>query len=199
MPDWLKWVIGGIVIIGLGIAVLATGGAAAGVAGFILAGAFKGALIGAVSGALISGTIGGISTAIAGEGFWSGFAGGAADGFMFGAITGAISGAVTNGIRVAQAAKMWDKGTFKSSWRSMSNHYHRKVVKAGLSKGNNVIKYTNDAVGFMNRNWRVLSMHRGGAGLQHVWTLDPYYFGQGMNGLFTSVGKIISFSYYYIS
>ncbi len=39
MPKWLKWVIGGAVIVGLGIATIATGGAAAGVAGFIVSGA----------------------------------------------------------------------------------------------------------------------------------------------------------------
>ena len=53
MPEWLKWILGGVVIIGLGIATIATGGAAAGVAGFIVAGAFKGAVLGAVSGALV--------------------------------------------------------------------------------------------------------------------------------------------------
>ena len=72
MPNWLKWLIGGLVIIGLGIATVATGGAAAGVAGFIVAGALKGAIIGAISGALISGTIGGITSVISGNGFWSG-------------------------------------------------------------------------------------------------------------------------------
>ena len=50
MPDWAKWLIGGLVIAGLAIATIATGGAAGGVAGFILAGALKGAVIGAVSG-----------------------------------------------------------------------------------------------------------------------------------------------------
>ena len=84
MPNWLKWVIGGAVIVGLGIATLATGGAAAGVAGFIVTGAFKGAVIGAISGALVSGTIGGISSVVSGESFWQGFADGAANGFVMG-------------------------------------------------------------------------------------------------------------------
>lgn len=42
--NW-QWVAGAVIIVGLGIAVIATGGAAAGVAGFIVAGAFKGAVI----------------------------------------------------------------------------------------------------------------------------------------------------------
>ena len=70
MPEWAKWLIGGLVIAGLAIATIATGGAAGGVAGFILAGALKGAVVGAVSGAVVSGAIGGISSAIAGDGFW---------------------------------------------------------------------------------------------------------------------------------
>ena len=152
MPNWLKWVIGGVVILGLGIATIATGGAAAGVAGFIVAGAFKGAVIGAVSGALISGTIGGITSVIAGNSFWSGFADGAADGFMSGAVIGGITGAISSSIQVANAAKYWDKGTFKSGFQSMKYHYKTHVVNQGFSKGNNIVKYTNCAVNFMNKN-----------------------------------------------
>ena len=100
MPNWLKWVIGGVVIVGLGIATAFTGGAA----GVILGAAFYGALTGAVSGALVSGVIGGISSAISGDGFWSGFADGAADGFMSGAIIGGVTGAVTAGINIATGA-----------------------------------------------------------------------------------------------
>lgn len=44
-----NWSIGVVVIAGLAIATIATGGAAEGVAGFILAGALKGAVVGAVS------------------------------------------------------------------------------------------------------------------------------------------------------
>ena len=129
MPNWLKWVIGGVVILGLGIATIATGGAAAGVAGFIVAGAFKGAVIGAISGALVSGTIGGITSTVAGNGFWSGFADGAADGFMSGAIVGGITGAISSSVQVANAAKSWDAGTYRSAFRSMQDHYQRKIVQ----------------------------------------------------------------------
>ena len=47
MPNWLKWIIGGVVIVGLGIAAALTGVAA----GVILGAAFYGAVTGAVSGA----------------------------------------------------------------------------------------------------------------------------------------------------
>ena len=100
IPNWLKWVIGGVVIVGLGIAAALTGAAA----GVILGAAFYGAVTGAVSGALVSGVIGGISSAVSGDGFWSGFADGAADGFMFGAIIGGATSALTAGINIATGA-----------------------------------------------------------------------------------------------
>lgn len=196
MPEWAKWLIGGLVIAGLAIATIATGGAAGGVAGFILAGALKGAIIGAVSGAVVSGTIGGISSAIAGNGFWSGFAAGAADGFMSGAIVGGITGAISSTIQVANASQMWQPGTSprtSTPFRTMKHHYQKHVIEEGFSKGNNIVKYTKDAVSFMNRNAGALKF-RGprNAGLQAYWT----FVGKGgMNGQFTSAGKILTFWY----
>ena len=196
--NWLKnnwqWVAGAAIVVGLGIAVIATGGAAAGVAGLILAGAFKGAIIGAVTGAVIGGVIGGLTN---GPGWsWDGALGGAKNGFFSGALTGAITGAVSNAIKVGQAASMWDKGTYKSGFASMRNHYQRKIVQQGLSRGTNIVKYTNQAVTFANNNASAFSMLRGAEGLQHVWTLGRG-FGSGMNGLYTALGKIISFSYWF--
>ena len=100
MPNWLKWLIGGVVIVGLGIATVFTGGAA----GVILGAAFYGAVTGSVCGAIVGGAIGGVASAISGEGFWSGFANGAADGFMSGAIMGGMTGALTAGINIATGA-----------------------------------------------------------------------------------------------
>ena len=100
IPNWLKWLLGGLVIIGLGIATVFTGGAA----GVVLGAAFYGAVAGAVGGALINGLIGGISSAVSGNGFWGGFANGSADGFMFGAIIGGVTGALTSGINIAVGA-----------------------------------------------------------------------------------------------
>ena len=187
-----KIVAGAVIIVALAIATVATGGAAGGVAGFILSGALKGAVIGAVSGGLISGTIGGISS-----GSWEGFYSGFADGFMTGAFIGGVTGAASNAFKVAKAASMWDKGTFPSKWASMADHYQRHVVSRGFQVGNNVIKYTDDAVGFMSRNGNAFSMLRGGEGLQHVWTLSRN-FGSGANGLYTSLGKIITYNYWFI-
>ena len=100
IPNWLKWLIGGVVIIGVGIAAAFTGGAA----GVILGAAFYGATTGAVSGAAINGIISGVSSAMSGNGFWSGFADGAADGFLSGAIIGGVTGALTSGINIATGA-----------------------------------------------------------------------------------------------
>lgn len=69
---------GGVVIAGLGITTVFTGG--------------------------VGGVIGGAASAISGEGFWSGFANGAADGFMSGAIMGGMTGALTAGINIATGA-----------------------------------------------------------------------------------------------
>ena len=153
MPNWLKWVIGGVVIVGLGIATIATGGAAAGVAGFIVAGAFKGAVIGAISGALVSGTIGGITSTVAGNGFWSGFADGAADGFMSGAIVGGITGAISSSVQVANAAKSWATTGGKSGFKQMTQHYTRHVINEGQkSVAKNIVNYTKQAKMFFANN-----------------------------------------------
>ena len=153
MPDWLKWLIGGIVIVGLRIATIATGGADAGLAGFVVAGAFKGAVIGAVSGALVSGTIGGITSAIAGNGFWSGFAVGAADGFMSGAIVGGITGAISSSVQVANPAKSWASAGGKSGFKQMVQHYAKHVINEGQkSVAKNIVNYTKQAKLFFSQN-----------------------------------------------
>ena len=153
MPNWAKWLIGGVVIVGLGIATIATGGAAAGVAGFIVAGAFKGAVIGAISGALVSGTIGGITSTVAGNGFWSGFADGAADGFMSGAIVGGITGAISSSVQVANAAKSWVTTGGKSGFKQMTQHYTKHVINEGQkSVAKNIVNYTKQAKMFFANN-----------------------------------------------
>lgn len=91
---WVKFGIGILVIVGLAIATIVTGGATGGLAGAVCVGALKGAVIGAVSGATVSGTLVGIASVCNNQGFWAGFVNGAADGFMFGAITGAITGGI---------------------------------------------------------------------------------------------------------
>jgi len=189
IPDWLKWLIGGIIIVGLAIATIATGGAAGGVAGFILAGALKGAIIGAVSGAIVGGIIGGVTSVLSGNSFWSGFASGAASGFMSGAITGAITGAISSSIQIANAASYWDKGTFSSSFKSMKYHYNEHVIKQGFKQGNNIIKYTQKAVEFMNKNAQLLKFNYSTKYEMIRWI----YTDSSATGYFSSIGKIITF------
>ena len=97
---WWHWLIGAIIIIGLGVATALTGGAA----GVILGSAFYGAITGAVSSAVIGGVIGGISSVVSGDGFFSGFIEGASTGFMSGALIGGAIGALTAGINIATGA-----------------------------------------------------------------------------------------------
>ena len=91
---WWEWLIGALVIVGLGIATALTGGTA----GVLLGAAFYGAITGAVSGALISGVIGGIT------GGWQGFWDGLSSGFMSGAIFGGITGLLSAGMNIATGA-----------------------------------------------------------------------------------------------
>ena len=97
---WWHWLVGALVIVGLGIATAVTGGAA----GVIVGAAFYGAVTSAISGALIGGVVGGIDSAINGNGFWKGFFDGAASGFMSGAIIGGAMGALTAGVNIATGA-----------------------------------------------------------------------------------------------
>ena len=129
-------------------------------------------------------------------GSWSGAGtsalNGMGDGALSGAITGAITGAVSSAVKVSQAAKAWDKGTFDSGYQSMKYHYNEHVTKVGLTKGNNVLKYTQDAVGFANRNSSVLKYTYNYKYGNASWNFT-YSTGQG--GMFTSTGKILTFWY----
>lgn len=153
MPQWAKWLVGGLVIVGLVIATVATGGAAGGVAGFILAEALKGAVLGAVSGALSNGIIEGIESAKTEEGFWSGFFDGAADGFMSGAIIGGITGAVNAGAQVYNASKLWTPTGNKSAYRQMVEHYSKHVIEEGQKvAAKNIVSYSEQATQFFIEN-----------------------------------------------
>ena len=74
MPNWAKWLIGGIAFTCAVVLTALTGGA--------LASLFIGMGVSIVAGGLISGTI----SCLHGDDFWSGFADGAADGAFWGGI-----------------------------------------------------------------------------------------------------------------
>jgi len=92
-------------------------------------------------------------------------------------------------LRLMNAARYWNAGTFKTPMRSMLAHH----AKHGSSRS--VFQYTKDARVFATRNGHNFSFLRGGIGRQPVWALGRG-FGHGMNGLFTTQGKIISFWYW---
>ena len=100
MPKWLKWLIGGLIIItAVALTVITAGGfagASAAIAGALgigstvsgAAGFFAGVAVGAFVAGGIGMLSGGFSSLINGGSFWDG----AADGFMWGTIGGALSG-----------------------------------------------------------------------------------------------------------
>ena len=94
LPNWVKVAIGGIVITGVAVATVATGGAVAAICGAAL----SGALVGGVSGAALGAISGGITDG------WQGAIDGACSGFMQGSFIGGITGAASAGFNIATGA-----------------------------------------------------------------------------------------------
>ena len=195
-PSWAtKVAIGAAVIATAAIVTVATGGAGAGVAGFIAAGALKGAAIGGAVGAATGAAGGAISHRVS-SGSWKGAGNaaleGGASGFMSGAITGAITGGISRSVQVAKAAKAWSPGTGKSRFSSMKYHYNKHAVKEGFFKNNNIVKYTKDALKFSRNNKSVMKYT-----YNHKYGNASWYFNyiKGSGGYYTSSGKILSFWY----
>lgn len=197
-PSWAKKVVVAVAVVAVVAAVAAVTVATAGAgtaAAVIAVGAAKGAAIGMISGAAIGAATGALRHR-ASKGSWRG-AGTAAlngmgDGALSGAVTGAITGAAGSAVKVSQAAKAWNSGTFKSGYQSMKYHYNKHVVSEGLTKGNNVLKYTQDAVGFANRNSSILKYTYNYNYGNASWNLT---YSTGPGGMFTSAGKILTFWY----
>ena len=197
-PSWAKKVVAAVAVVAVVAAVAAITVATAGagtVVAVIAVGAAKGAAIGMASGAAIGAASGAVKHRLS-AGSWSG-AGKAAlngmgDGALSGAVTGAITGAAGSAVKVSQAAKAWDGGTFKSGYQSMKYHYNKHVVSEGLTKGNSVLEYTRDAVSFANRNSSVLKYTYNYNYGNASWNLT---YSTGRGGMFTSTGKILTFWY----
>ena len=133
MPEWLKWVIGGALIVGAVVLTIATaglGGAiAAGLGGSFAAsvagGAIVGGIIGAASGALIN-----AGTQIINNGFsdfsWSSVGLGALSGMIAGAIAGGLFGGIQHALtpsKIAQAVSKLNQaeGQLSSSLKLFAN------------------------------------------------------------------------------
>ncbi len=74
----------------------------------------------------------------------------------------------------------------------MKYRYNKHVVSEGLTKGNNVLEYTRDAVSFANRNSSVLKYTYNYKYRNASWN---FTYLTGLGGMFTSTGKIITFWY----
>ncbi len=197
-PIWAKKVVAAVAIVAVVAAVAAVTVATAGAgtaAAVIAVGAAKGAAIGMASGAAIGAATGAMRHRVS-TGSWSGAdtaaLNGMGDGALSGAVSGAMTGAAGSAVKVAQAAKAWDSGTFKSGYQSMKYHYNKHVINAGLTKGNNVLRYTRDAVSFANRNSSLLKYTYNYNYGNASWNLT---YSTGRGGMFTRTGKILTFWY----
>ena len=196
--SWLSSLLTAVAVVAVVAVVAAVTVATAGAgtaAAVIAVGAAKGAAIGMVSGAAIGAGTSAVRHRI-NTGSWDGASeaalNGMGDGALSGAISGAITGAVSSAVDVVQAARAWDSGTFNSGYESMNYHYSKHVLQEGYSQGNNVIKYTSDALSFASRNSSALKYTYNYAFGNASWN-SFYTAGQG--GMFTSAGKILTFWY----
>ena len=196
-PKWATKLVAAVAVVAVVAAVAAITVATAGagtVAAVIAIGAAKGAAIGMIAGAAIGAGTGAIKRRVQ-TGSWKGSGkaalNGMGDGALSGAITGAITGAASSAVKVSQAARTFDRGTFNSSYQSMIHHYNKHVMQEGLNKSTNILKYADDAVSFSNRNSSLLKYTYNYKYGNFSWNYA--YTGQG--GMFTSAGKTITFWY----
>ena len=197
-PSWAKKIVAAVAVVAVvaAVAAITVATAGAGTAAAVIAvGAAKGAAIGMASGAAMGAATGALSHRVS-TGSWNG-AGTAAlngmgNGALSGAVTGAITGAAGSAIKVSQAAKAWDRGTLKSGYQSMKYHYKKHVIDEGLTNGNNVLKFTQDAIDFAKRNASTLKYTYNYKYSNASWNLT---FSNGQGDMFTSLGKILTFWY----
>lgn len=136
MPDWLKWLLGGLAFIGAIVLTVVSGGS--------LAPVFIGMGVSIVGSGLIQGAI----TASSGGSFWSGFASGAADGAMWGGIF-AFAGAAINTIKYFATTTKLYRAVSTAEYQSIKNT-GKFSLKIGAFEGkqfgfklNEVRKYAN--------------------------------------------------------
>ncbi len=183
VPKWIKLGIGIIVIVGLVIATIATGGAAGGLAGAVCEGALQGAMVGSISGAAVSGTIEGIISVSHHQSFWDGFSAGAVDGFMFGAITGAIAGGVS-----AYA----NYGNFASTEKLLS-HFEDHGRELGYASKH---EYARDAKYVIRHGQKVTHIYKGKKSIGYIKFYGnkghANYAFVGMNGKYAATFEVRS-------
>lgn len=82
--------------------------------------------------------------------------------------------------------------SLNSGYKSMNYHYNKHVLQEAYSRGNNVVKYTNDALSFAKRSASTLRYTYNYSYGNATWN-SIYTNGQG--GMFTSNGRIVTFWY----
>ncbi len=199
--EWPKWakkvaVAVGIVAVTAAVAVVTVSTFGSGTVPAVIAvSAAKGAAIGAVTGAAIGAGQSVISNRVS-TGSWKGTKDAALNGMGDGALTGSITGTVTGAAsgtgEVLSAASKWDRGSFNSSYQSMKYHYNKHVIKEGLNQGNNIIKYTNDAMNFAKNNASSFKYKYNFKYKNASWNFTSL---NGIGGEFIDSNKVITFWY----
>ena len=155
MPNWLKWLIGGIAFAGAVALTVLTGGS--------LAPVFIGMGVSIALGGAIDGTI----SAVRGGSFWDGFVNGAADGAMWGgilALVGATIGAIKYALKGGQGAVA---GTTKITtikkgqmFDRFGSEYGKFITDVGTSASKLALPATNSGVKITlqaTKNFRVFT------------------------------------------
>jgi len=138
-------------------------------------------VVGVAAGAIYSAATG----ADMGESILSGFL----IGFGVGAIVGAVIGGAKAGFQIANAAKQWGATTPRSSFKNMTLHFNKHVIKEGHTfLGKNVIEYTKNAKQFFEMNSHMMKLTKSGN-----YVIRAMFNGYKAGGFFSITGLIFSF------
>ncbi len=170
LPNWSKWVIGGVAFAGAVALTIISGGS--------LAPVFIGMGVSIASSALIVGSI----NAYNGEGFWSGFADGAADGAMWGGIFSLVSAGIgaieyTRGFRVVGLNEYDDiarTGKFASNGFSEGKYFwsSKSSARAFVSK-----------MGMADDTYRIIGSRISRSGFKNALSRGTAYYWSSLDDI----------------
>ena len=172
MPNWLKWLLGGLAFIGAVALTVLSGGS--------LTPVFVGMGISIIGGGLLQGTI----TALNGGSFWQGFANGAADGALWGGIFALASAGIgairfTKGFRVVGLNEYDDiikTGKFASNGFSEGKYFWASKASA---------KAFASEMGFAKGTYRIIAARISRSGLKTALKSDLAFLWKNLD----SIGK----------
>ncbi len=171
MPNWLKWVIGGVAFAGAVVITALTGGSMAPV--------FIGMGVSIVSGGLIQGTV----DAINGGSFLQGLSDGMADGALWGGVA-ALGGAAIRGVRYVRAVKTQNYNTLAKLFTH--NKYANKVM-IGKWDGGGATSYVAKAGRthtYFSMPDRIYSKLFAKFGKDNMWKINQAFLSQNINKVF---------------